>query len=163
MNRSEFQYLADRRLAESQRLFDASLWDGAYWDLPMVKGALVDSYVAAGERLVKLLDEAGVDVTGAMWLHQAESDAWFLLLSSPDVERDGPRKAYQRLQAVFNPHQKELEPLEILDVTWKGPHERPFEQIRGIPVTGSGALARMRFSGIIGDLFVDNALIYRMA
>lgn len=131
----------------------------------MVKDALVDLYVNKGREFLQLLDGAGIDVTGALWLKDGESESWTLLLAVPrlDSEKD-PRNVYGDLLAVFRKHEEALSPLVADDFMAKSPKERPFRDLRLILRTPPKALTNTRFTGNrVNDYLIEDALIYRMS
>ena len=130
----------------------------------MVKGALVERYLQAGEKLLKLLDEGGVETTGAMWFYEDESNGWLLLLALPEVARSGPLVAYEQIQKVFRPHAEELEPLRFHDITVKSPEEAPFGPLARVVKTAAHAAAPRRFEGRrIDNCWIEDTWLYRMA
>src|SRR4051812_42475391 len=98
----------------------------------MVRGALVDRYLKAGTRLIELLDQAGVQTSGALWLYSPEFEKWQLILALPKVAQSGPRAAYRQVGDVFRKSAEELGPLELVDITVKGPDDAPFDALHGL-------------------------------
>lgn len=130
----------------------------------MVKGALVERYLQAGQKFLELLDEAGIKTVGAMWFYEGASEGWILLLALPVVTQSGPLVAYQQIQKVFRPHAAELDPLEFDDITVKKPEDAPFGFLEGVTKTDPHAVTPRRFSGHrIDNYWVEDAWLYRMA
>jgi len=127
----------------------------------MVKGALVDRFVAAGRKLVELLDTAQLDIKSAIWLYRAESEDWVLLLAVPGAERQGPRLVYERIYDVFVGNLDDLKPLSFEDVVVMSPDEPLPQLFRRALHTGPG-ISEIRFSGNrIDSTLIEDALIYR--
>jgi hypothetical protein len=129
----------------------------------MVKGALVERYLQAGQRFLELLDGAGIETTGAMWLYEGASEGWTLLLALPVVTQSGPLVAYQQIQKVFRPHVAELDPLEFDDITVKRPQDAPFSLLEGVVQTDPRAVTPRRFSGQrVDNYWIEDTWLYRM-
>ena len=132
----------------------------------MVGGALVDRYLEAGTRLIELLDDAGVQAKGALWLYSPEFDKWQLILAMPKVVEAGPRAAYRQVGDVVRKNATDLEPLELENITVKGPDDSPFDALHGIvSLRGPGSprnFARQRIQGPNGRVLdVEDSWIYR--
>ncbi|MEK7395463.1 MAG: hypothetical protein AAB116_00865, partial [Candidatus Poribacteria bacterium] len=51
--------------------------------------------IEGGKRLLKALDEAGINVPGAFWLYFPESEEWRLVFVMPKIKKEGSLKAYK--------------------------------------------------------------------
>ena len=75
----------------------------------MDQGALVGTQIEEGQRLLTLLIEEGIPVTGAAWLNEGEDGPWTLYIVTPLVPDNGAtREAYRRvidvIRRVPEPH-----------------------------------------------------------
>ncbi len=61
----------------------------------MVEDTLVDRKIEKGSRFLQALDAAGVRVYAALWFYFEDADAWRLVVSTPIVDEEGTRAAYQ--------------------------------------------------------------------
>ena len=73
----------------------------------MVKEVVVTDYltqemIEAGVELIRRLDnDANLDVRAALWLYVTESDAWRLMIATPELKVVGPRKLYQKIGSLI--------------------------------------------------------------
>jgi hypothetical protein len=77
---------------------------------------LVSHQIETGQKAVARLVEAGFPVKAAAWVKETDGGFWFLYLVSPVVDRQGPLKAYGRINAVIGDLRREsfgTDPLEI--------------------------------------------------
>jgi len=59
----------------------------------VVKDLLTHDMIVAGEELVRGLDASEYDVVGSLWFYIPESNEWRLMLVSPQLESEGPKKS----------------------------------------------------------------------
>jgi hypothetical protein len=124
----------------------------------MVKAALVGMDVEKGSRIVKILNDAGLQVKVALWAFLSEYDEWLLILSSAkfDAESRGGYGLYH----------------EALEAAGIGVEETPFTMIlstkdRFIRELRKKFAKAKRVEGAriyvqsIGDRFVDEGFLYR--
>jgi hypothetical protein len=124
----------------------------------MAKAALVGMDVEKGSRIVKILDDAGLQVKVALWAFLSEYDEWRLVLSSSkfDAESKGGYRLYY----------------EALEAAGIGVEETPFTMIlstkdRFIRELRKKFAKAKRVEGAriyvqsIGDRFVDEGFLYR--
>jgi hypothetical protein len=127
----------------------------------LVKEALTDDMIRTGASVVEALDRQNFTVDAALWLYLVDTNQWRLLLASPEVHVDGPRKAYTRLfQAIRNAHVHgvTLENLGVLD------SQDPLIQLfRRVVRTDRGIAPRRVSKNTIYGHYIEDALIYRMA
>ncbi len=86
----------------------------------MDKTALVTSDLAAGARILEILDHSGLEIEVAMWLHTPEYGDWRLVLSSRRLDSAGPSKAYGLVHNALGQADFPLEhtpPLFVLKMT----------------------------------------------
>ncbi|MBN8247733.1 MAG: hypothetical protein J0L84_09850 [Verrucomicrobia bacterium] len=126
----------------------------------MVATALVNLDIDAGKSAVRSLDAAGFPVSGAFWLHFPEAEDWRLVLVTPQVNKTGTLKTYERIQEILqDPNQEPSVPLTAITVM--SPDE-PLVQALRQSIKAEG-LAGLRFSrGSAGNFYIDDAYIYRM-
>ncbi len=67
----------------------------------MVKETLTKEMIEAGADLTHRLDEAHLRVSASLWLYTPDSNLWRLIIASPAVRKDGPKKVYQKIQSVL--------------------------------------------------------------
>ena len=127
----------------------------------LVKEALTDQMIRTGASLVQALDQQNFNLDAALWLYLADTNQWRLLLASPAVHVEGPRKAYARLlHAIRNAHVPgvTLNDLAVLD------SQDPLIQVlKRVVRTGRDTSPRRISKNTINGHFIEDALIYRMA
>jgi hypothetical protein len=128
----------------------------------MGKTQLVDKDIEDGKKLIEALDRSSFPVTGALWFYITDSDEWRLLLVSPLVAERGPKSTYALIQSVM----AKLEPpLGILlkRISVLSPKNELIQLLRMAIVTGPG-ISEIRFTGnTINNVFIEDALIYRLS
>lgn len=127
----------------------------------LVKEALTEEMIRTGASVVEALDRHNFIVDAALWLYLTDTNQWRLLVASPEVHVEGPRKAYTRLLHVMrnaHVHGVSLDNVAVLD------SQDPFiRQFKGLVRTTRG-ISPQRFSrNTINGQFIEDALIYRMA
>jgi hypothetical protein len=128
----------------------------------MVKGSLVDRYVAAGRQLLERLDQDQVLTHAALWLHRPEDDGWILLIAMAAARHHGSKTAYEILQRVFVKSKNDLSPLTFEDITVVPPNDAFIDALRRAITTGTG-ISEIRFTNnTVDHVYVDDALIYRL-
>jgi len=122
---------------------------------------LVKEIIDDGKELIEALDETQFEVKAAMWFYQADSDEWRLLIASPYVEENGPKKAYNLIQ-------KELKKLSLpsgislKDISLLSPQHDLIILMKKAIRTGAG-ISDIRFTrNVIDGRLIEDALIYRM-
>lgn len=125
----------------------------------VVKDLLTHDMIVAGEELVRGLDASEYDVVGSLWFYLPESNEWRLMLVSPQLESEGPKKAYTRIQSVLS---KEKIGVDLLQITVCSPNDTLIKLLRSAIKTGR-KMSGVRFSrNRINNLFVEDAYIYRL-
>ncbi len=67
----------------------------------VVKEPLTKEMVETGRDMTRRLLEKGFELVCSLWLYNDESGRWRLVLASPIVDREGPRRAYERIQEIL--------------------------------------------------------------
>jgi len=128
----------------------------------MVAIPLSDNQVAAGQALLERLDDQGVRVDAALWFYFSDKENWKLVLSLPDVIRQGPKAAYTEVQRVLSEAGSAIG-IKLVDVAIARPNSGPLNLFRGVIRTKPGAKTQTRFTRCVfhGQL-VEDALVYRL-
>ncbi len=126
-----------------------------------VKAALVKEDLHDGKRLIEALDKANFKVQAALWFYLADSDEWRLYISSPFVEKEGPRKSYNFIQKIL----ARLAPpssFSLTDITVLSPSSNLVKLMRVAVRTGPG-ISGIRFTrNVINNTLIEDAYIYRI-
>lgn len=127
----------------------------------LVKEALTDQMIEAGASVLQSLDRRNFAVDAALWLYLTDANLWRLLLATPEVHLQGPRKAYKRLfHALRNAavHNVSVEDIAVVD------SRDPFIQLLRTAVGVDPSRGGVRFSrNTINGQFIEDAYIYRTA
>lgn len=126
----------------------------------MDKAALVGADFTTGRELVQALDKSALSISVALWLHSPEYEDWRFVLASRRFDAAEPSEAYglvhDALAAAGIPLER-TPPLLILKMS--DPFVRMLRGIFGKTKSVEG----MRLGGqLIGDRFIEDALVYRI-
>ena len=126
----------------------------------MVTQSLTKRMTDDGAALLRQLDDVGLNITAAFWFYLESSDVWTLVLTSPDVEKQGPKSMYSRIQKAL----PQGSSLSVRDVTVL-PSDDPIAKLLRVAMkTGPKDVAGIRFSrNTINGHVIEDAYIYRLA
>lgn len=127
----------------------------------MDKATLVTTDFATGSRIVKILDDAGLRMNLAMWLLTPEYEDWRFALSSRDLDSAEPKAAYGLVHNALDKGDFLLEdtpPLLIFRTS--DLFIRTLRRTFGKTRSAEG----LRLGGqMVGDRFIEDAVVYRIA
>lgn len=127
----------------------------------LVKEALTDEMIEAGKAIVENLDRRQFLIDAALWFYLTDQNQWRLLLATPEVHAEGPRKAYKRLlHSLRNAavHGVSLDDVAVLDT------QDPLIQLLRVALRTDRSITGQRFSrNTVNGQFIEDAYIYRMA
>lgn len=127
----------------------------------MVVTILDDRLIQGGKDLLAKLDNANVFIDAALWFYFSELQSWKLLLSLPNVINQGPKAAYQTVQAALSGFSEGL-PFSLEDILVSKPDSPLLNLMRIAINTGSG-ISSIRFSNnVINGQLIQDAYIYRL-
>ncbi len=127
----------------------------------LVMDSLSDQMTEAGARLIERLDADNAEVRSAFWFFSPEEKKWKLIIASPLVGSEGPKKFYKRVSgANENANAGEvvvsLHDIEVVNTN----HQ--IVQIMKTAIKTGGGISGIRFSrNTINGVFVEDAYIYR--
>ena len=131
-------------------------------DEMVVKESLTDEMIEAGAELIRRLDAADFELKAGLWLYMEEPNAWRLILASPIVTRDGPSKAYQRIQSVMSKKREDRKVLSLAHISAVEPDKPIVALLRKAVKTGNG-ISGVRFSrNAVNGQYIEDSYIYRM-
>ena len=131
-------------------------------DEMVVKESLTNEMIEAGAELIRRLDAAGFELNAGLWLYMEEPNAWRLILASPIVTRDGPSKAYQRIQSVMSKKREDRKVLSLAHISAVEPDKPIVALLRKAVKTGNG-ISGVRFSrNAVNGQYIEDSYIYRM-
>src|SRR6266542_2635775 len=127
----------------------------------MDKTQLVDSDMQAGRQIIEGLERLGIPIDVAFWLQDDESLDWRLIVSSPSVPKDGPRRLYTALFVTLRDLNHPTIRLE--DVVGASPNENRIKDLKRRVGTNDG-LHDIRLDGLdLGFQHYRSARVYRVA
>jgi hypothetical protein len=126
----------------------------------MLKRILVNDLLAEGQRLLEALARNRFPVVAALWNYFPESLEWRLVLVSPVVDRDGPFRAYTRIQRVLattNPSN-----LSLTDIAAIGATSQDYRNLRDIISSPGRIITGSEVSRFPPGLVAEDAYVYRL-
>jgi len=127
----------------------------------LVKEALERDKITAGGKLLQRLIKTEIKPVAALWLWRAESSVWWLVLASPWIDKQGPRKAYRKIDAVISSKEDPIPELHPLDISVSDTREPLIKGLRAHAKKHHTNLAGERFRDAwFGDVSVDDAYVY---
>lgn len=129
----------------------------------VVKDPLTQSMIRAGAALTRKLDELRWPVVASLWLYLPESNQWRLILASPRVKSEGPRKSYERIQTAITSVSSLKGRLALTDIGVVEPEDSLIALLRVAIGTGP-TVGGIRFTrNVINGHFIEDAYIYRVS
>jgi hypothetical protein len=128
----------------------------------VVKESLSGEMITAGAELTRRLDDARLIVDASLWFYTTESNAWRLIVASPEVRMHGTRWTYKKIQSVISRMPPEQPGISLKDVTVVDNQDPLIALLRGVVKTPDG-INGIRFSrNVINGVLIEDAYIYRM-
>ena len=124
----------------------------------MVKHLFLIEKERAGQALVRLLDQASLDVRGAFWLYDSENNRWRLYLAIKQVDSLGPKRVYTKVQSVAR-RIPEIVPTEVSIVSPQHPTVR---LLRNVIQTGRELTSVQLSDNVVNGELIADAFVYRM-
>lgn len=129
----------------------------------MVIQALGDERIQIGKDLLVSLARKNVPVTAAFWFYYRESDEWKLILSLPQLAKEGPKAAYAKIQKLL-PKSSSAPIVRLSDIGLVKPKDWLVRLLGIVIKTRKDAIANIVFEQCsINNRFVDSAYIYRLS
>ena len=127
----------------------------------MVANTLTEQLINGGKNLIEELDASGIKVDGALWFYFPEEGFWKLMLSFPNIEKQGPKSSYAKVQKAIS-KLKEKDSLSLDDVALAKPNA-PLMHLLKIAVHTGPGINGIRFSNnVINGQLIADAYIYRL-
>ena len=129
----------------------------------MAKNTLVEADKEAGDRITRAIDAADLDLQAALWFYSPDSNGWRLLISTPLVDTEGPKKVYSKIQkTIGNILEQYQDNISLQDISLISPSHNLIATLRSAVTTG-GNIGNIRFTGnVINNVLVEDALIYKI-
>ena len=128
----------------------------------MVIDALTQELIESGKSLVQKLDASGAKVDAAFWFFFPDVGTWKLMLSLPDLAREGPKRAYRRIQSSLGQLPESSRAFSLDDVAITKADAPILKLLKVALRTGPG-ISGIRFTNnVINGVVVNDAYIYRL-
>lgn len=129
----------------------------------VVKESLTDGMIRAGAALTRKLDELRWPVLASLWLYLSEGNQWKLVLASPRVTSDGPKKSYETIQSALAMTPAAEGTLTLSDIGVTDPKDQLIALLR-IAISTGPTIGSIRFTrNVINGHFIEDAYIYRVS
>jgi len=128
----------------------------------MVKDILTKEMIQAGADLVHRLDAAQLEVSASLWLYIPDANLWRLVIASPAVKNEGPKRVYQKIQSVLSQVPDAAYKVTLSDISVVEHTDPLVTVLRTAVKTGMG-ISGLRFSrNTINGHFIEDAYLYRV-
>jgi hypothetical protein len=128
----------------------------------VVKEALSSEMISAGAELTRRLDEATFTVSASLWLYIPDANAWRLIIGSPEVRTNGPKKAYRQIQIVISKMPEDQPKIQLKDVSVIDSNDPLITLLRLAIVTREGISNIRLKQNVINGVLIEEAYIYRL-
>nr|QNO46795.1 hypothetical protein DEIDBPHB_00044 [Methanosarcinales archaeon ANME-2c ERB4] len=127
----------------------------------MDKTALIEQDLQEGKDLIEALDETEFEVDASLWFYSSDSDEWRLLIASPFVEENGPRKSYGFIRSVLT-RPSPPSGISLKNISVLSPKHHLIKLLKTTIHTGPD-MAGIRFTrNVINNTLIEDAYIYRI-
>ena len=128
----------------------------------LVKEILTKEMIQAGADLIRRLDEAHLEVNASLWLYIPDANLWRLVIASPAVTAEGPKRVYQNIQSVLSQGPDDAYEVTLSDISVVENTDPLITLFRIAVKTGMG-ISGLRFSrNTINGHFIEDAYLYRV-
>jgi len=126
----------------------------------VVKEPLWPELMEAGKKLTQQLDTDGFPVHASLWFYIPDANQWRLLIASPIVDTEGPKKAYEGIRESLSKDPTGFAGLSLQNITVLSPQDPLIRLLRfavRLPGIGSVRFTRNR----VNNVYIEDAYIYR--
>ena len=128
----------------------------------IVKDILTKEMIQAGADLVHRLNAAQLEVSASLWLYIPDANLWRLVIASPAVKNEGPKRVYQKIQSVLSQVPDAAYKVTLSDISVVEHTDPLVTVLRTAVKTGMGR-SGLRFSrNTINGHFIEDAYLYRV-
>ena len=128
----------------------------------LVKEMLTQEMIQAGADLVRRLDEAHLAIHASLWLYLPDANLWRLIIASPAVKDEGPKKVYQKIQSVLSQVPDDTAKVTLSDISVVEPTDPLVTLLRTAAKTGMGISGRRFSRHTINSHFIEDTYLYRV-
>ena len=127
----------------------------------MDKTALVSVDLEKGGEILRILDDAGLNVKVALWAYLPEYEDWRFIVASRKLDEVGEFRAYGLIRKALDKDGITVEETPLIMIM--NMSERFIKSLRGIYGKTKNVLGKRIGWQTIGDRFVEDAYIYRVS
>lgn len=128
----------------------------------VVKEALTDNMIEAGADLLRRLDKKPMAVDACLWSYRSESNAWRLMLASPDVSKYGPQKVYREIGNFLRSIPERLQKIFLFNISVVKNNDPLISVLRSATNNRDG-VSSVRFTRVAFEgRYIDDVYIYRL-
>lgn len=128
----------------------------------LVTELLSEQMILAGANLLKKLDDLSCRVKAAFWMFLPEEKTWKIIIASPLVEEEGPRKYYKHIVDAYKKAETDENIISLNDISVSDVNNQLIQLLKFSISTGD-SISNIRFSkNTINGVFIDDTHIYRM-
>ena len=128
----------------------------------VVKEMLTREMIQAGAEITRRLDEAHLEVRASLWLYIPDKNLWRLIVASPAVRQDGPKKVYQQIQTILSKMSDKTWRIPLHDISAVEDSDPLIASLRTSMGTKDGISGRRFSRDTINGHFIEDAYIYKM-
>jgi hypothetical protein len=128
----------------------------------VVKEMLTQEMIQAGAEITRRLDEAHLEVCASLWLYIPDKNLWRLIVASPAVRRDGPKKVYQKIQTILSKMSDKTWKIPLYDISVVEESDPLIASLCTSMGTKDGISGRRFSRDTINGHFIEDAYIYKM-
>jgi hypothetical protein len=119
---------------------------------------LTEPDIEFGKRLLESLRNNKFPVVGVLWLLEAESDDWLLVIATPRVDAIGPRDAYRELAEATS--DVPANSGQLLKIKLISPNQTFYKELQKVFGHNSSVEGIRLANTSIGGTYVDSAYLY---
>jgi len=128
----------------------------------VVKESLSEQMIAAGSELIRRLDDAGLNVSGALWFYEPDSNYWRLIIVTAEVSAKGIKEVYREIQSVLRAIPEDKSIIGLSDISVVDSNDPLVSLLKVALKTGAG-ISGIRFSrNIVNGTLIEDSYIYRL-
>ena len=125
----------------------------------MVAKNLTTEMIDEGKKLITELDSSGYKLDATLWFYFPEEGFWKLVLSFPNVEKEGPKHFYTKIQKLLS---KVDVSFSLDDIVIAKPNSPLIQLLRIMTRTGPGINDIRISNSVINGHIIEDAHIYRL-
>lgn len=131
----------------------------------LVRTSLNDQMLEAGTKLLQDIKDANFDIMAAFWLFFVEAGEWRLVLVSPRVDSDGPRKLYAELSERLYDGKEKVYGLDIMNITFMSLNDKIVGALAGANWSykrslGYGLSGQRLYDVHLNGTYIENMYLY---